>query len=462
VSQQTFLRVVSRLKSKGYEPIPLDDRLTVSIVSNPDTAVISDKVRFTLNGTGHIAQYCEDDTMAGKPFIAIIKDRTITLDKNKASSIDINEYDVRVKGRREIELKNDDPRVLDALKNWSTKRKYFRLIKRWTFKTPSNSGLIFDLSMTRSTKRSDKGSTSQYKFQDQPLITRAPEYEIEVELDHSVFPEGSNPDKPFNTLIHGIGDILRGIQGCPVLTRKSTKSDTIQSYKELTKTDRFRGVAPVTLELKNMELESEHGVPNIRSGYNVTDKADGLRVHGFTNDDGELYMIDMAFNVYRTGYRNVSCKNALLDGEYITQNNEGKSIQELLFFDAYYINGKDVSNIPFKDQSDNCRYSMLESWLKTWKDGGLVKLLNSASLLIGMKTFYFTKPGDSKDSIFTKASNILNKKQNYYTDGLIFTPNALPLPSNPGVGFLHQFKWKPSKDNSIDFLVRIAKSTENK
>jgi len=455
VDQQTFLRVINRLRSKGYHAISQDDRLTIGL---------PDQLRFTLSGSGHIAQYCRDNTITDKPYIVIIKDRTITETQEQSSNIDIKEYDVRIKARREIELSNDDSRVLQSLQGWAKKRKYFRLIRRWSYSIP---GLMFDLSMVRSTQRDKNGNKWQTLFNEQgrPLLSSLdPVYEIEVELDRSGFPEGSAPDAPFKTLIQGIGEILRGIQGCPTLTRKSTKESVLKGYKELTKTDRFRGVAPITLEVKNMRTVKDDTIPNIRSGYNVTDKADGLRVHGFTDETGELFMIDMAFNVFRTGFRNPACKDCLLDGEYVTHDKYKKPIQDLLFFDIYYHDKKDITAEPFKDANDTCRYNRMNSWMYTWNNGsGPTKLLQTSTLHIGVKEFRFPEPGN--DTIFTNGAAFVldrNESRNYYTDGLIFTPNTLPLPDRPGVGFPEQFKWKPSEDNSIDFLVTTLKDSENK
>ena len=110
-------------------------------------------------------------------------------------------------------------------------------------------------------------------------------------------------------------------------------------------TDRFRGVNPVTLEVKNMTEEVVESVPNIRSGFNVTDKADGLRAMGFVDKEGELYLIDMSMKVYRTGLKNKKCAESLVDGEWVTLSKYGNSINHYLIFDACYYGGKNVSGI---------------------------------------------------------------------------------------------------------------------
>ena len=91
VDMQTFLRVIQRLKSKGHTLIPQEDRLTVSL---------DDSTRFTLMGN-QVQKYCRDEIMAGKAFIAIIKDRNVSRDVETKSNIDLNDYDVRIKARRE-------------------------------------------------------------------------------------------------------------------------------------------------------------------------------------------------------------------------------------------------------------------------------------------------------------------------------------------------------------------------
>ena len=439
VDMQTFLRVITRLKSKGYEPLPQEEKLTISL---------TDSTRFTLTGEGLVKHYCYDDTIAGKEFIAIIKDRNISKEDLNKSNIDLEEYDVRIKARREVPFSKDDKKIQDLLASWKTQKKYFRLIRRWSFK---GKGVKFDLSMVRSTPQ---GKTT-VSFQEANILKQRPIYEIEVEIDRDEFKE-INIDEVYTKLVQGIGEILRGIQGCPILIRKSIKTNVLEDYNKLTKLDVFRGVAPVTLGVRHMVENKDDGTPNIRTGYNVTDKADGLRVHGFTDNKGELFMIDNSLNVYKTGLTKLACKNALLDGEYVTQDKEKKGIQDLLFFDIYYMEGNDVSQKPF--QGEGGRYNDMLAWMKAWNnDGGPNKQMKTVQIQVYLKNFYFAKPGKE---IFALSSQLLSSKQfKYHTDGLIFTPNTLPLPKRTG-GFSEQFKWKPASENTVDFLSIFDKDAE--
>jgi len=432
VDMQTFLRVIQRLKSKGHNLSPQEDRLTVCL---------DDSTRFTLMGN-QVKKYCYDDTMAGKAFVAIIKDRNISRDVETKSNIDLKDYDVRIKARREKPFTAEDPQIKTKLESWTKQKKYFRLIRRWT---AHSNGLIIDISMVRNSR------SSTLTFQEANILRQPPVYEIEVELERPDKTDGL-VDTYYTKIIQGIGEILRGIQGNTILIRNSVKTKVLEDYRDLTKLDVFRGVAPVTLGVRHMVAERTQ--PNIRDGYNVTDKADGLRVHGFTDKKGELFMIDMSMNVYKTGLSKEACKGVLLDGEYVTKDKEGKGIQSLLFFDIYYMDGKDVSQQPFL----NGRYDNMRAWINSWSsDEGPRKQLKTSSLQVSLKSFLFAKG----DDIFEKASSVLGNDsiRNYYTDGLIFTPNDLKLPARPG-GFIEQYKWKPSKDNSVDFLVKMEKDLE--
>ena len=449
VDMQTFLRVASRFRSKGFESLQQEDRLTVSL---------PDQVRFTLSGPD-VIKYCRDNQMAGKNFVALIKDREVS----KIANHDIREYDLRVKSRREISLGADDSKIKEILANWNSKMKYFRLIRRWTFKNPKVPGLIFDLSMVRSTQVNRKTGKAEVRtFQDQPLASQLPVYEIEVEVDRSEFkhlddlPETEYIDVILVTLLGGIGDVLRGVQGTSILIGNTKKIKVLEAYAKLVGTDRFRGVGPVTLENRNMTKEIEEKVPNIRKGYNVTDKADGLRVHAFTDENGELFMIDMAMNVYKTGLLKRECSDSLLDGEYVTVDNKGKGIQHLLLFDIYIRGKNDISRMPFQGG----RWDQMEFWMSHWRDAK--KIVKTANLHVATKSFHFASADDL--SIFVKAKQVLsnNAARIYNTDGLIFTPNKMGLPSKPGVSFYQQFKWKPSEDNTVDFLISIEKDLELK
>jgi predicted NAD-dependent protein-ADP-ribosyltransferase YbiA (DUF1768 family)/SAM-dependent methyltransferase len=448
VGATEFLSVAKRLKAKGYTALPQEDRLTIT---TPDNS------RFTLSGLGVIQQYCRDNRLAGKPFVAMIKDRA-----GVESNLDLDDYTTRIKVRREIPLGPDDARVKEILASWPQQKKAFRLIRRWTFQ---GNGVLFDLSMVRSTKQDLKGNFIWVRnFMDQNILTSPPSYEIEVELVRGE--ATATADKALATIVRGIGEVLRGLQKHTLLIRKSIKEKVINAYKIFVGDEKFRGVAPVTLEMRNMTKDKEPGVPNIRDGYNVTDKADGLRVLGFCDAKGELFMIDMGMNVYKTGLRKDALRDSLVDGEFVTQTKDGKAIQQLLLFDIYVApENKKVDALPFYTFTADApsRFASLKAWTDSWNAGDGAKIIAAGinaqnRLQVSPKSFFFAQAGDLE--IFQMSSQVLSRPTIYNTDGLILTPNALPLPPKAGTAFMEQFKWKPAEDNTIDFLVMTQKQND--
>ncbi len=445
VDSTTFLQIAQRLRIKGFEVIPQDDRLSI---------ITPNHIRLSLQGLGVLQAYCRDDKLQGKPFTAMIKDRT-----SQDSNVDLKEYNVRIKSRREIELSRDDPRVRELIDNWASLNKAFRLIKRWTFR---GKGIRIDMSMVRSTPVNERGQYKWVKsFLENNIFKEPVHYEVEVELVRD--DDTATPQLALKSLISGVGEILRAIQKNTLLIRKSVADSVRAEYANLIKSDKFRGVSPVTLEVKNMVSDIQEDIPNIRSGYNVTDKADGLRALGFCNKDGELYLIDMAMNVYRTGLKNEKCANTLLDGEWVTMSRHEKAINHYLVFDIYYgLKGENVSVLPFVDiqsiDTGNGRYNKIKAWYEAWKNGGEITakgVTESNKLLISLKQFQFASPNNA--TIFIACSRVLDTPRIYETDGLIITSNTKPLPQKPGETFYDQFKWKPSSQNTVDFLVNFER-----
>lgn len=454
IDSTTFFQVAQRLRSKGMRELSQEDRLTISTPQH---------IRYTIQHIGAIQEYCKEDTLVGKSFVAMIKDRA-----GNDSQIDLVEYDMRIKSRSEEEIEDpaNDSRVLGQFANWPTQDKAFRMMRRWSFEK-EGSGLRYDLSIVRSTASNQKRQYIwQKKFTDQNISNAPYIYEIEVELQHL---PGDTVEVAQKRLIRGIGEILRGIQKNSILIRKSKKEAVLKSYREFIQSNKFLGCYPVTLEQKNFTDVLVNKVPNIRNGYNVTDKADGLRCLGYTTSSGEFYLIDKGLNVYRTGLQQILCRESIIDGEWVTFTKEKVAINQFLAFDIYYATDKkNVSQYPFinKEDEDKSRHSQLKFWVETFNEGdGPKKLLSyltpSTQLKISIKSFIVGNANDR--SIFQAAAKVLesSKGRVYYTDGIIFTPNDVPLPINPGVAFRSQFKWKPSEDNTIDFLVRFEKYPEN-
>jgi len=453
VDSNTFLQVAQRLRAKGFEMIPQDDRLSI---------LTPNQLRVSIQGLGVIQLYCKDDSLQNKIYTVMAKSRT-----SPDSNIDIRDYHVRFKMRRESDLSHDDPLVAPMIANWSNQKKAFRLIRRWSFR---GKGIRFDLSMVR---QSPITSTGEFqwatRFLQQNILNEPPRYEVEVELLHDEV-DTETPELAYASLIRGVGEVLRAIQKNSLLIRASVAEKVRAEYSHIVSTTRFRGVGPVTLEIKNMKKEIDNDVPNVRSGYNVTDKADGLRALGYVDQTGELFLLDQSMNVYRTGLRNPACAKSLVDGEWVTVTNDGKPINHYLLFDIYHSkDGHNSWDLPFATFKESLletdvpsRYNHLKKWYQDWTQGMETTskgITPGNRLMVALKRFEFALP--NSDLIFRRScSSILDASRIYHTDGLILTSNSQPLPGKAGGRFNHQFKWKPAKDNTVDFLIKYERNAE--
>jgi SAM-dependent methyltransferase len=450
VDATTFVAVAQRLQAKGYSPVQQDDRLSI---------LVPEGLRFSIEGAGVVPilqNYCRDDVIQGKPFTVLRKSS-----HSPTNKIQVQDYGFYLKNRiEELVDPVSDPDVMTLLDNWAQVDKGFRLIKRWAFE---GKGMKIDMSMVRSTPSMNGAFQWQKKFKERDIFKQPIRYEIEVELkrcDDTKDKEGAR-----RCLVQGIGEILRAIQKNTFLIKQPETDAVLRDYAALNKTGSFRGVQPITMEVKHMVADlSDKSVANIRNNYNVTDKADGLRVLAYCNSQGELFLLDGGMVVYKTGLRNKACTDSILDGEWVTRTADNKAISYVLLFDIYTFKEETVSGLPFYVVgSKETRFTKLNAWMDAWNgdsDGRTESVAHGMTprntFQVKLKHFEFANP-ENPNSIFIKCAAVLNTKQIYHTDGLILTPNLLPLPKKSGTTFWEQFKWKPAEENTIDFLVQIEK-----
>jgi len=450
VSLTQFLDTVARLRAVGLREQPQQPKLNILMPGG---------LRFTIVGTGSIQEYCEKGDITKVPFSVIKKDRRGTKTDDQ---IDLVDYGVRLKLRREENLDKRDARVIEMIGKWQRTPKRFRYIRRYTFIGPDDSGLRFDLSLVRESAKDSKGDyvgAESFKMAD--ILRKPIKYEIEAEADRT---PGTKAFESSKGIINGLSLILQGLQRSFVLIRKKISDEIVDLVAVATESRprTFPGPQPATLERANIGLENEPSTPNIRHGnYNVTDKADGLRTLLVVSGNGRLYLVDSSFRVYATGLQlegalAVQYKGTVLDGEWIRNDKLGNTVSLYYAFDIYTTEGRSVSSLPFMNDSDIHRYSLMKKTIdilatakQTIKD-----IPSNHSLIVSMKTFYST--GGAPGYIFNDAAACLDSaaKSPYYTDGLIFTPNNEPMPMT-GRTWDAQLKWKPAHDNTIDFLVVI-------
>ena len=450
-----FRDTVARLRAVGLREQPQQPKLNI---------MMPGCLRFSIVGQGMIQAYCQNGDITKVPFDVVIKERC---KKGSVDQVDLPDYSVRIKMRREIPLDPRDARVVEMIGRWARTPKRFRYLRRYTFLGPEDSGVRFDLSAVRESKKDSKGDYMGYEtFKMADILRRPLAYEIESEVERNEKTVAMPNPKSF---LNSIGLILQGVQRSYVLVRKSVANQVVQIMTNATKMrpNAFPGPQPVTIERENLGLIEEPNEIHLRSSdYNVTDKADGLRCLLVVAADGRIYLIDKNLRVYGSGLRldtptALSFKGTVLDGEWVTRDKEGRPISIYYAFDIYTTErGQSVAGLPFlTNDSDLHRLAVMKETVSALSDAKQTvrDVPAGHSLLISIKTFYSTGVG----SIFRDAAACLDTAAlaAYHTDGLVFTPNKSPLPIGGG-SWKEQFKWKPAHENTIDFLV-VAERTES-
>jgi hypothetical protein len=468
--------VIQYLRSLGMRENPQIVRMNICLPND---------IRITLEGAGVIQAYCRDNRIADKPFVAMLKENI-----QDAEPVTLDSYSARAKLKREIPLAADDERVQDVISRWDRIPKHFRNIQRFEFTAPKGIPLRFDVSIVR-----ENAGRPARTFQEARITTAPPHYEAEVELTASR--ETTAADAAVVTVIRGLSWLLQGRQRAFVLVTNqqaehirddlgrifasvlpggSSKGGRNRNRSGPTPQFRYPGPQPGTLERRNMVAQGEPGVPNLRTlagGYNVTDKADGLRCMLFVSDIGRIYLVDGGGRVYASG-KQVDDKLAglALDGEWIRRDKTGAPVSHFYAFDIMAGPGGDigVADLPFmvagatlgSVEAGKTRLTAIKNLVMALKEAKqMVRGVPAThNLQIGVKNF---RSADG-DDIFRNCAAVVMEEaamKPYNTDGLIFTPNAAALPLGKGT-WGEQLKWKPAHENTIDFLVIIERERDPK
>ena len=317
----------------------------------------------------------------------------------------------------------------------------------------------------------------------------------------------------FNSII---GQILMLVSTGEILVSRRKRWEILEEYKTLTEQTKgkvqFLGPQPVSMSLNELNVDNPH---SILQGYVVTEKADGIRAELFIDKYGVGYLITQKLEIIHTGLQFIDtlARKApppplagqwILDGEYITQNKDGRPINLFMIFDIYYADNGEYPVHPFTlpwihpDKDMPCRSSILHDFKRrvqttSAKNGsrhsGYLNISSqdtieqSHCMRVEFKVYYEGPKAlktDKKDS--TKFTNlggigkvskkIWSKRQKayeYYIDGLIYLPMYLSVNSSHpeetkntiGREWPQNYKWKPPEENTIDFKLRYVKDYHN-
>ena len=455
----------------------------------------SSQIRTQINGLPNIQHYCKynniNNILDSTNLQFIEKDYYID-NQNKIYPLDIDDFNFRLSYQIEKHYQINDSIIQNIITKWTSTKKIFRYIKRFEFTNPDFPFLIH-CSIVKTSRMNNGKLIPQFNIKDSNVFDSIEHYEIEIEFNNPNIGINTQYDtgiKLYKSLKQVIKYILIGIQQTNFPITISQQKLVINNYLKIIKnkeydatkkilTSDFIGPSSLTLQMINLINtkdinDTNKNIPNIRTNYCVTDKADGFRKLLFINDDGKIYLINTSMNVEFTGSytNNKDIFNTIIDGEHILHNKKGQFINLFASFDVYYINNKNVTSLPFinidKETSDtkkdDSRLVILKSIIKIL-DKTISSIIPSSksSITITNKKFY-------ANNVFSASNIILNNHKEglieYPIDGLIFTPTNTAVASNKSgiiapnfkTTWKESFKWKPPEYNTIDFLIKIQKN----
>ena len=247
----------------------------------------------------------------------------------------------------------------------------------------------------------------------------------------------------------------------------------------------------VSINMDNVRRENEY---SIFHNYTVTDKADGLNMMLFKiglehldESDKEKYakynnmvfLIDSNLKVYNTDIKASYNKNShVFNGEYLLKDSNDNLLNKFAVFDSYIFDGEDVCSLKLMstNEDENTRIKIA---LDYFQNGQYIDT-NNNDKDFGVFVKDFRIATDENDIFYQSnqiwgnyRAGVANKSigRMYTLDGLIYTPSEFPVGYKVDslYGGLFDYdlrqdttwrmnlKWKPPRDNTIDFLLRFEK-----
>jgi len=433
VSRLQFSRLISTLRQqKGLHEVHHPESLDIFFNYNDTT------LRLTLHTKDVVQEYCKTNTITPNMVHSLITKQHVS----SARSLFFDDYSFKVDLKSELHVYPSD----DVLQLASTAAKGYRYKQRFSFE---GTNVRFDLTVVKSSYPQTP-FVSHTNFAKSGVVGSPEKFEVEIELVN----RQGHPSDLARTLIHAGIQSHIAISGTSHVVTKLEEDAAMKGYMGLWNSQSprtmFIGPQPITLELQNI---TQDGVPDqtILNNYTVTEKADGERCLLYIAGDGKCWFISSTLKPAFTGVVVKEHRNTVVDGELVLKDAQGNASKIYAMFDMYVVNGKDVRSLPLLG-----KVSRVDHLLK-FEQRCKAIFASQANMTLFTKNFF---EGD----IFTQSKRLLEMSKAdvfpYRIDGLIYTPSKLPVGGlyegdSPAHGTWQKvFKWKPPKENTIDFCVR--------
>ena len=484
ITKINYDNVVKKLLSLDFEASNIAQyflRIT------PEKSSKNNDLRVELNGLKSIQNYCisnelpviDNDIMENIKIISKEYFRD-SQSPDVENPVNVDDFSFRVSYQTETLHGLESDKVSSLRNEFKEIKKFYRLIKRFTF-THKDYPVNIDMSIVKESIK------NEYNIKESNIFNQNEKYEIEIEIDSDKITKDSkfSSVKELDLLIKKLSKyILTGLQETNYPISYDEQNEIANEYLKMIKKDSkynkqiqtkdFIGPSSFTLQMNNIApVNSDSKIVNIRQNYTVTDKADGDRKILYINKKGKIYLLTTNMNIQFTGAQtnNSDFFNSILDGEHILHNKKGQYINLYAAFDIYIINNKDVRSLSFTpsstDESSGLhRLPLLVNFIQGLNPVLFNSTNKSPPIRIENKQFQISTP---QQTIF-KGCNIIYEQIKdglfeYETDGLIFTPMDKGVGSNSKgeepksvkVTWDYSLKWKPPEFNTVDFLITTKK-----
>jgi hypothetical protein len=410
-----------------------------------------ESIRMSINDENNIKKYwLSNNTEELNP---------IFIEKEKLDKIDDKNYNIRFSLNNELPqntiLEKNKNILLNKNENKKLIDKVYRLKNRYSIKTDDN---LFLIEMSKVKMGFGKS------FKDSNTLKAKVSYEIEIEFIGKKTKLSS--DEVVQKLLSHSFNVMKLLQNSNIILSNDTIIDIKNYYRDLIKNENYDFIAasPVTIHREN--LFKSDITKNIYNRYAITLKADGERYFlivfksSNSNLNGKIYIFNNNFKFIDTGYKDTEWSGSLIEGEYISENNE------ILLYDILFSKGEDVRKKYLIDISKEgklpTRLDILDKFIKSNTRSIADKFREQLCIKLKNKKYIQTVRADGTD-IFLKVKELWDSKQfnTFNVDGIIFVPKYEYYPLWGG-SWYSLFKWKPPSLNTIDFLIKIKKDENGK
>ena len=413
ISKIDFDNVIQKLKSCGFYMLNATDyslKIQSEYIDKQSGKTYDSNIRVEINGIHNIQKYCNTNSLTIHDINPhFTQKQKAIVDNNKIHPVNIDEYNMRVSYQTERNIKSYSPTAENIKASWEDNKKTFRYINRISF-IHNDFPIRVDMSIVKSNKERKyiyKGRTQykaipEYTFESANILDNPEKYEIELEILNNKVGAGTdynNTQSLMKGLKRVIKYVLSGLQNTNYPISYSEMKKIGIDYLKLVHgkeyNDKmkmiprfFMGPSSATLQTVNITpVNDDSKIPNIRTDYTVTEKADGLRKLMYIDGDGNIYLIDTNMNIQFTGAitKDVDLNHSILDGEHILHNKKGEFINLYAAFDVYIINKKDVRSNAFippyssEDEKDDTNIVYTKYRLPTLIK--IIKDLNAKSIV---------------------------------------------------------------------------------